>query len=61
TSLVIAHRLSTILHADVIFVVEHGKIVEHGAHEELLAREGAYAQLYWKQFRDRDAAESVGV
>ncbi|HZO95296.1 MAG TPA: ABC transporter ATP-binding protein [Candidatus Baltobacteraceae bacterium] len=58
TSLVIAHRLSTILNADVIFVVEHGRIVEHGTHEELLAREGAYARLYWKQFRDR-AAEGV--
>jgi len=58
TSLVIAHRLSTILNADVIFVVEAGRIVEHGTHEELLAREGAYARLYWKQFRDR-AAEGV--
>jgi ATP-binding cassette subfamily B protein len=53
TSLVIAHRLSTILNADVIFVVEHGRIVESGTHAELLARDGAYAQLYWKQFRDR--------
>lgn len=61
TSLVIAHRLSTILHADVIFVVEHGRIVEHGTHEELLARDGAYSQLYWKQFRDRAVAESVGA
>jgi ATP-binding cassette subfamily B protein len=59
TSLVIAHRLSTILDADVIFVVEEGKIVESGTHEELLSRDGAYAQLYWKQFRDR-AAEAVG-
>jgi ATP-binding cassette subfamily B protein len=54
TSLVIAHRLSTILNADVIFVVEGGRIVESGSHDELLARDGAYAQLYWKQFRDRD-------
>ncbi len=58
TSLVIAHRLSTILNADVIFVVESGRIVEHGTHQELLAGEGAYAQLYWKQFRDR-ASEGV--
>ncbi len=61
TSLVIAHRLSTILNADVVFVVEHGRIVEHGTHDELLARDGAYAQLYWKQFRDRDAVEAVGI
>jgi ATP-binding cassette, subfamily B, bacterial len=61
TSLVIAHRLSTILNSDVVFVVEAGRIVEHGTHEELLARDGAYAQLYWKQFRDRDAIEAVGI
>ena len=59
TSLVIAHRLSTILNADVIFVVEHGRIVENGTHAELLARNGAYARLYWKQFRDRATAEAV--
>jgi ATP-binding cassette subfamily B protein len=61
TSLVIAHRLSTILSADVIFVVEGGRIVEHGSHAELLARGGAYARLYWKQFRDRAAAEPAVV
>jgi ATP-binding cassette, subfamily B, bacterial len=54
TSLVIAHRLSTILNADIIFVVEGGRIVESGAHHELLARDGAYAQLYFKQFRERE-------
>src|SRR5579884_4059929 len=52
TSLVIAHRLSTILSADVIFVVDAGRIVEHGTHAQLLAREGEYARLYRKQFRD---------
>lgn len=52
TSLVIAHRLSTILSADVIFVVENGRIVETGTHPVLLARNGAYARLYRKQFRD---------
>jgi ATP-binding cassette subfamily B protein len=53
TSLVIAHRLSTILSADIIFVVEHGKIVESGTHTALLARNGAYADLYFKQFREQ--------
>jgi ATP-binding cassette subfamily B protein len=52
TSLVIAHRLSTILSADVIFVVERGRIVEQGTHAVLLARNGAYARLYREQFRD---------
>ncbi len=50
TTLVIAHRLSTILSADVIYAVEHGRIVEYGAHEELLARNGLYARLYLEQF-----------
>lgn len=60
TSLVIAHRLSTILGADVIYVVEAGKIVESGTHADLLARDGAYASLYWKQFRERsDGALAV--
>jgi ATP-binding cassette subfamily B protein len=61
TSLVIAHRLSTILNADVIFVVENGRIAEHGTHADLLARDGAYARLYWKQFRDRAVTEAVGT
>lgn len=52
TSLVIAHRLSTIRSADVIFVIENGRIVESGTHEVLLARNGAYAHLYRTQFRD---------
>jgi ATP-binding cassette subfamily B protein len=56
TSLVIAHRLSTILKADVIFVVEGGRIVESGTHAGLLARDGPYARLYWEQFRSRAVA-----
>jgi ATP-binding cassette subfamily B protein len=54
TSLVIAHRLSTVLRADVIFVVENGRIVESGRHGELLARGDAYARLYREQFREAE-------
>jgi ATP-binding cassette subfamily B protein len=46
TSIVIAHRLSTIRRADIIFVVDHGAIVERGNHEELLKLGGLYAELY---------------
>jgi ATP-binding cassette, subfamily B, bacterial len=53
TSLVIAHRLSTILSADVIFVVDRGKIVESGPHSDLLAAGQTYARLYREQFRDQ--------
>src|SRR5581483_100559 len=50
TSFVIAHRLSTIRGADVILVMEHGRIVEQGSHADLLAHEGAYYRLYTSQF-----------
>jgi len=51
TSIVIAHRLSTILAADLILVMDRGKIVERGTHAELIALNGLYAQLYETQFR----------
>ncbi|MGC1376379.1 MAG: ABC transporter ATP-binding protein [Anaerolineales bacterium] len=51
TSIVIAHRLSTILAADLILVIDRGKIVERGTHAELLALDGVYAQLYETQFK----------
>lgn len=50
TTLVIAHRLSTIEHADRIMVLEHGQIVENGSHEELIKRDGLYANLHRIQF-----------
>lgn len=52
TSFIIAHRLSTIKNADLILVMEHGDIVEQGNHEELLAKNGAYARLYNSQFEE---------
>ena len=50
TTIAVAHRLSTIRAADVIFAVDGGRIVEHGNHEQLLARDGLYASLYDQQF-----------
>lgn len=57
TSLVIAHRLATILAADMILVMDNGRLVEQGTHEELLAEEGLYAQLYETQFKPGVTAE----
>ena len=51
TSFVIAHRLSTIQSADRIFVIDNGGIVEQGSSEELIARKGAYYELYMAQFK----------
>jgi ATP-binding cassette, subfamily B, bacterial len=63
TSLVIAHRLSTILAADLILVLDHGRLVERGTHTELLAHGGLYARLYEQQFkhgRNGTATETPG-
>jgi len=54
TSLVIAHRLSTIREADQILVVDDGRVVERGTHDELLAAGGLYAELYRTQFQSQD-------
>jgi ATP-binding cassette, subfamily B, bacterial len=54
TSIVIAHRLSTVREADLILVVDEGRIVERGTHTELLASNGLYAELYSTQFEHQD-------
>ena len=59
TTLAIAHRLSTILSADLILVVNRGEIVEQGTHDELMAMNGLYAQLYNEQF-SREVSAAVG-
>lgn len=59
TVFVIAHRLSTITHANVILVLDHGRIVERGTHGELLAERGAYHRLHTLQFRDERVPAGV--
>jgi ATP-binding cassette, subfamily B, bacterial len=59
TSIVIAHRLATVKKADIIFALDHGTIVEHGTHEELLKRNGLYAELHEIQFNDTKLIETL--
>jgi len=61
TTLIIAHRLSTVLRANRLLVVDHGRIVEQGSHQELLEAGGLYARLYQHQFRERAPDRSVQV
>ncbi len=59
TSIVIAHRLATIREADIIFVINEGRLVESGRHEELLERGGLYAEFYQIQFRREEVCDDA--
>ena len=59
TTLVIAHRLSTVIGADIIYVIEDGRIVESGSHAELLRRAATYARLYASQFAQEETAVAI--
>ncbi len=61
TSIVIAHRLATVRRADVIFVIDEGRVVEQGSHDELLDTGGLYSRLYELQFRGEEERELVTV
>ena len=58
TSIIVAHRVSTVRDADQIFVLDRGRIVERGTHDELVARDGFYAAMYRKQLLEEELEAS---
>jgi ATP-binding cassette, subfamily B, multidrug efflux pump len=58
TSIIVSHRVSTVRHADLILVLEHGRVIERGTHGELVGRAGFYAELYRKQLLEEELAAS---
>jgi ATP-binding cassette subfamily B protein len=57
-TVLIAHRLSTVMHADRIFVLEKGKVIEQGSHQELIAEKGLYFAMWRQQIGENDALET---
>jgi len=57
----IAHRLSTVMHADKIYVLERGKIVESGKHDELVDQKGLYYAMWRQQIGEKDIVEANGL
>ena len=61
TTLAIAHRLNTVSHADRIFVVEEGRVVESGRHDELLRKSGRYASFYRLQLKEQETRVPIAA